>query len=97
MNGVTWEPHALQEFNDALAASRDAARFRAAVDAALALIQANPQIGAAVGRRRGRQHALTGRLPYSIVYTDDATGIRVVAFPHSSRKPGYWLNRLPRN
>lgn len=93
---VVWEPTALDEFDAALAASKDAGRFREVVNDALALIQANPQLGSAAGRRSVRRYVLTGRLPYSIVYTEAGATIRVLAFPHGSRKPGYWKNRLPK-
>lgn len=34
------------------------------------------------------------RLPYSIIYDDRGTEIRIVAFAHHARKPGYWRKRL---
>lgn len=88
-------PDAQAEIEAAILSSRDAARLRAAIDDALATIGANPQIAARVGRSPVRQYIFTG-FPYSIVYTETATEIRVIAFPHSSRKPGYWKNRLPK-
>jgi toxin ParE1/3/4 len=96
VNPVIISPDAQDEITNALAVSRDAARLRAAIDDGLALIQTNPQIGAAVGRRRGRRYVLTARIPYSIIYTETADEIRVVAFPHQKQRPGYWKNRLPK-
>jgi plasmid stabilization system protein ParE len=97
VNPVVIDQDAQDEIDNALTVSQDPARLRAAISDALALIQANPQIGARVGRRQGRQYILTNRLPYSIVYVEEPNQIRVVAFPHTSRKPGYWKNRLPKN
>ncbi|MFN9726578.1 type II toxin-antitoxin system RelE/ParE family toxin [Acidovorax sp.] len=34
------------------------------------------------------------RFPYSVIYTEDAPGILVLAIAHLHRKPGYWKNRL---
>lgn len=34
------------------------------------------------------------RFPYSVIYTEDAPGILVLAIAHQHRKPGYWKNRL---
>jgi plasmid stabilization system protein ParE len=94
VNPVVIDQDARDEIDNALAVSRDAPQLQAAINDALALIQANPQIGARIGRRRGR-YVFT-RFPYSIVYCEEPNLIRVVAFPHSSRKPGYWKNRLPK-
>ena len=87
-------PDAQDEINNALAVSRDAARFRAAIEDALATIGANPQIAARIGRSRFRRYIFTD-FPYSIIYAVLGDEVRVIAFPHSSRKPGYWKHRLP--
>ena len=34
------------------------------------------------------------RFPYSVVYTQDGSGILVLAVAHQHRKPDYWKNRL---
>ncbi|MDY3557751.1 hypothetical protein R5W23_003016 [Gemmata sp. JC673] len=88
-------PDAQTEIEGALLASRDPARLQAAVTAALATIGANPRIAARVGKSQVRRYIFTN-FPYSIIYTATATEVRVFAFPHSSRKPGYWKNRLPK-
>ena len=36
------------------------------------------------------------RLPYSIIYDDRGIDIRIVAFAHHKRRPGYWRKRLKR-
>ncbi len=97
MNPVAIDPDARDEIDNALAVSRNAARLRTALAAALARIQANPQIGVAISGTQGRQYAFVRpRLPYSIVYVEETNRIRVVAFPHHKRRPGYWRNRLPK-
>lgn len=96
MNPVVIDPLAQDEIDTALTVSRNAARLQVAITRALARIQANPQIGARIGRRGARRHGLTRRIPYSIVYVDEPNLIRVVAFPHGRQRPGYWRNRLPR-
>jgi hypothetical protein len=95
VNPVVIDPDAQDEIDNALTVSRDAARLQTAITDLLALIQANPQIGARVGRQGARQTLLNG-FPYSIVYVEEPNQIRVVAFPHTSRRPGYWKNRLPK-
>jgi hypothetical protein len=32
--------------------------------------------------------------PYSIVFLELATEVRVIAVAHGRRKPGYWLDRI---
>lgn len=95
MKRIEFDPAAQAELDDAMAASPRPADFRQDADVALATLAANPQVGARVGRSGVRQLILT-RLPYSIVYADDPDVIRVVAFAHSSRRPGYWTPRLRR-
>jgi len=34
------------------------------------------------------------RFPYSVIYTQDAADILVLAIAHQHRKPAYWRNRL---
>ncbi|HEY1190881.1 MAG TPA: hypothetical protein VGE74_24835 [Gemmata sp.] len=95
MRPISWDPAALQEFDAALAVSRDATALQVAVDEALQDIASGRITHAPLPRAPARGCVLS-RLPYSIVYTETATEIRVIAFPHSSRKPGYWKNRLPK-
>jgi hypothetical protein len=35
------------------------------------------------------------KFPYSIVFLELPTEVRIVAVAHARRKPGYWLERLP--
>src|SRR5688572_1863294 len=87
------------EIDDALARSRArnpvrASLFERTINEAMATIAANPQAVAVVSRRGDRQYVLKRRFPYSVVYVDDPDMIRVVAFAHHKRRPGYWKRRL---
>ena len=93
MKAVIWEPTALQEFDDAVAVSRDPAEFRRVVNEAIDDIASGRVASARVPRSPARQCVLT-TLPYSIIYVESDDEIRVWAFPHSRRKPGYWKSRL---
>lgn len=55
------------------------------------MIAANPGLGSPTlhGRRLMPLH----RFPYSIVYRAEGDSVRIVAFAHQSRRPGYWRGR----
>ena len=95
MKAVAWEPPALRELDDAVAASRDPAEFRRAVDEALDNIASGRVTHAQVPRTPARRCILTTP-PYSIVYLETDDEIRVYAFPHHKRRTNYWKNRLPK-
>lgn len=42
---------------------------------------------------KGARRVLLRRFPYSIVFYERANEIMIVAFAHSSRRPGYWRSR----
>ncbi|MGL6094305.1 MAG: type II toxin-antitoxin system RelE/ParE family toxin [Fimbriiglobus sp.] len=92
---IVWDADARAEFDDGLSVSADPARFRADVDAVVARIAVNPQCGARVGRYRVREYIFT-RLPYSLIYGEGMLAVRIVAFAHQKRRPGYWISRLRR-
>ena len=95
MKSVAWESFARREYEDALAISRDPDRFQREVEAALHDVASGLVMHAKVRRTRARRCILTS-LPYSIIYVENDDEVRVWAFPHHSRKPGYWMNRLPK-
>ena len=71
--------------------------FVEAIDAALAQIAAWPSIGRPVPglpldvpARRLPVH----RFPYHIAYLEWHGVIRVLAFAHDRREPGYWFSRI---
>lgn len=37
---------------------------------------------------------LTNRFPFTIIYVEREQEFLVIAVAHTSRKPGYWKNRL---
>jgi toxin ParE1/3/4 len=73
--------------------------FLEAVDRALDQIDRWPEIGRrVVGVRndvRARQVPVN-RFPYHVVYLDWHGVIRLLAFAHDRRKPGYWFSRIDR-
>ena len=40
------------------------------------------------------RRSLLSRFPYGVVFTVLADSVRVVAFAHLKREPGYWLTRV---
>jgi len=68
-----------------------------AVDSALEEITAWPQISRRV---TGLPHDLSvrkvpvRRFPYHVVYLSWEGTVRILAFAHDSREPGYWLSRI---
>jgi toxin ParE1/3/4 len=74
-----------------LASARDAREFWRAFNASMDLLAIFP----AAGRLEGsvRIHALTA-FPYQVVYREVAVGVEIIAVAHTSRRPGYWRNRL---
>ena len=41
------------------------------------------------------RRVLVQRFPYAVIYADEATLVRIVAFAHLKRRPAYWSNRVP--
>ena len=46
-----------------------------------------------VATEKGARRVLLRRFPYSIVFYERKKEIVIVAFAHSSRRPGYWRSR----
>jgi toxin ParE1/3/4 len=46
-----------------------------------------------VATEKGARRVLLRRFPYSIVFYESKNKIVIVAFAHSSRRPGYWRSR----
>jgi plasmid stabilization system protein ParE len=98
-------PADLAEFHEEAAAEYDAAfdwyrerspdaalKFDDEVDRALAQIVQSPERWAA-GSHSTRRFLLR-QFPFILIYRVRISEIQVVAFAHTSRKPGYWLHRL---
>ena len=96
------EPEASAELEDA-AVWYDAQRpglgvdFVHAVDAALDQIARWPHIGRVVpgvpNDVPARRFPIE-RFPYHIIYLEWAGVIRILAFAHDRRRPGYWFSRI---
>lgn len=56
------------------------------------LLEVNPRMGAQA--EAGLRAYPLRRFPYTLIYREDqATGLRVFAIAHQSRRPGYWKDR----
>jgi len=68
------------------------------VDAALDLLEAEivplTAVPGAAGKR-GAKRLLLRRFPYAVIVSERGTEVVVIAFAHTSRRPGYWRGRLP--
>jgi toxin ParE1/3/4 len=95
---ATFHEDATSEYEAAfdwyLSRSPDAAlRFDAEVDRALAQIIHAPQRWAA-GPHSTRRFLLR-QFPFTLIYRERSSGdIQVLAVAHTSRKPGYWKQRV---
>jgi toxin ParE1/3/4 len=68
-----------------------------AVDLALEQIADWPEIGRRVNRLPDDMPARrvpVKHFPYHVVYLPWEGAIRILAFAHDSREPGYWLSRI---
>lgn len=96
MASVAFHPEAQAEYDDALAwymrrSVRAAARFEAEADRVIGLIGSNPE--QFVEYDDQHRFALLRRFPYTVVFEVQASQTVVVAFAHTSRRPGYWQGR----
>ena len=99
-------PNKAVELHDEASAEYDAAfdwylerspisalKFDAEFDRALAQIAQAPDRWAA-GPHRTRRFLLS-KFPFVLIYREMASGgIQIVAIAHTSRKPGYWRQRI---
>ncbi len=67
------------------------ARFLDAVDAAVCIIEKDPQRSRVL--EAGVRRCLVSRFPYSIYYRVGPGEIRILAFKHHGRHPDYWRYR----
>lgn len=71
-------------------------RFLSDVDRILNLIQTHSGVGGLVPHVRSRpevRRVPLRRFPYFVIYREQEDEIQIVAFAHSSRRPGYWRHR----
>lgn len=72
------------------------AEFYREVQRVLQIIRRNPALGTSVPhvpRHQNTRRVLLRRFPFTVVYRELDAQIQVIAFVHTSRKPGYWLDR----
>ncbi len=65
-----------------------------AVDAVLVRVASSPAAFPADPFDDRARRALLSRFPYAIVFVLHDSTVRVVAFVHAKRLPGYWTNRV---
>ena len=55
-------------------------------------VSETPEAGSSFGRLDARR-MLVAKFPYQIVYRINADEIRILAFAHLKRRPGFWRHR----
>lgn len=88
-----YHPEAEEELDDALVRSHDPLAFQNRVDNSIRDILSGVVVHARFKGTPARQ-CLLQPLPYSMIYVDDPTEIRIIALAHHKRRPGYWKRRL---
>jgi len=96
------EPEASAELEDAVLWYEDqrsglGLEFVQAIDLALEQIAEWPQMGrrvTGVSNDLPARKVPIKRFPYHIVYLPWEGALRILAFAHDSREPGYWLSRI---
>ena len=68
--------------------------FLNAVREAVRLVTENPDAWQASEYGRDVRRFVMDRFPFTIVYTEFADEILIIAIAHASREPGYWRTRL---
>ena len=96
MKSVRFHDDARLEFIDKVAYYEDIQpglghRFRARVEAAVALATSMPTIG--FPYKYGTRRVFPRKFPYSVVYVEFEVEIVILAVAHFKRKPGYWRGR----
>jgi plasmid stabilization system protein ParE len=68
------------------------ARFRAAVRQTVLRISERPAVYAEVSE--GVRRALTNQFPYAIFFSDEPSGIAILAVKHQAQDPASWPKRF---
>ena len=71
--------------------------FEAAIDIALDLLEVDPVPSvpaAGAAGKRGVRRLILKRFPFDVIFVQSQSLVRVVAFAHHSRRPGYWRRRI---
>lgn len=96
MAEVSYHPEAEAELQAATAwylshSQAAAAGLVEEVERTTAMIQQFPELQPLYDDRH--RFAVLRRYPYSIIYRVEGERLRVIAFAHSRRQPGYWQGR----
>ena len=73
------------------------AEFETAIDLALDLLEVDPVPfvpAAGEAGKRGVRRLILRRFPFDLIFLQSPTHVRIVAFAHHSRRPGYWRRRI---
>lgn len=97
MNENIFHPEAADEFRDAFrwyaSQSSQAVRLFAEASAlTLEHIASRPRTFGSIGF--GLRSALVRRFPYHVIFRIETDHCFIFAFAHTSRRPGYWVDRL---
>ncbi len=92
-----FHPEANADFRDAIQWYWDrspsiASEFRASISGLVEEIASVP--GRWPRYLHGTRRFVVPRFPYSIIYLDDPDVVTIIAVAHSSRRPGYWRQRI---
>ncbi|MFT3666182.1 type II toxin-antitoxin system RelE/ParE family toxin [Piscinibacter sp.] len=97
MKTAELHPHALRDIEEAASfyeregSAALAARFVAEFERVAKLILADPGLG--TPRARGRKGFPATDFPYTVIYREVPTGIRILVVKHDRRQPGYGGSR----
>ncbi|MBI3725590.1 type II toxin-antitoxin system RelE/ParE family toxin [bacterium] len=101
MKHQTWHAEAREEFADAALwydeRASNGQQFMDEVGRAVERLRSAPEACALVREvddDRVRRARVQG-FPYHVVFVDHPRSVFVVAVAHTSRRPGYWKDRLP--
>ncbi|MBP7586820.1 MAG: type II toxin-antitoxin system RelE/ParE family toxin [Thermoanaerobaculia bacterium] len=99
MKPVRIAPPAAEEFSEAVRwyeAKRTGlgSEFYDAVSSAVDLVSEHPEVGVGVESSRPLRQFRVDGFPYKIVYRERPEDLYIVALAHTSRRPGYWRQRL---
>jgi len=96
-NSLDIHPSALAELKSAISwyleqSEAAAAKFVDEIDRAIDLVISAPRRWP-TGDFDTRKFILQ-RFPYAVIYNERKSVVRILAFAHGHRQPGYWKNRL---
>ena len=101
MKPAVFHPDARAEFDEATRRYSERStvasdEFVDAIEGALQKIQLLPATFPRWPRRENIHKFVLRRFPFIVVYAVEPEMLSVVAVAHTSKRPGYWVRRLPR-